>query len=137
MAGGSNVSVRSFCLTLAVHPLDDRCGFRGVCGADDLFPCAPRETMVPVHSAWGYLFPSPAGWGCQYLLGIYYARYFENYNRLYGTLGGVMALMTWLYWAYFIFLAGGELNAELAKARRAELLRGYGPANARSDDRAA
>jgi uncharacterized BrkB/YihY/UPF0761 family membrane protein len=27
-----------------------------------------------------------------------------------------MALMTWLYWAYFIFLAGGELNAELLKA---------------------
>jgi uncharacterized BrkB/YihY/UPF0761 family membrane protein len=26
-----------------------------------------------------------------------------------------MALMTWLYWAYFILLAGGELNAELAK----------------------
>jgi membrane protein len=49
-----------------------------------------------------------------YLLGIYF-RYFENYNRIYGTLGGVMALMTWLYWAYFIFLAGGELNAELLK----------------------
>ena len=27
-----------------------------------------------------------------------------------------MALLTWLYWAYFL-LAGGELNAELAKAR--------------------
>jgi membrane protein len=51
------------------------------------------------------------------LLGIYF-RYFGNYNRTYGTLGGVMALMTWLYWAYFILLAGGELNAELAKARK-------------------
>jgi membrane protein len=53
-----------------------------------------------------------------YLLGIYF-RYFENYNRIYGTLAGVTAFMTWLYWAYFIFLAGGELNAELVKARRA------------------
>jgi membrane protein len=52
--------------------------------------------------------------GLSYLLGIYF-RYFENYNRIYGTLGGVMALMTWLYWAYFILLAGGELNAELTK----------------------
>ncbi|MGA8274206.1 MAG: YihY/virulence factor BrkB family protein [Candidatus Sulfotelmatobacter sp.] len=51
-----------------------------------------------------------------YLLGIYF-RYFENYNRTYGTLGGVLALMTWLYYAYFILLAGGELNAELAKER--------------------
>ncbi len=62
-----------------------------------------------------------AGWmGLSFLLGIYF-RYFENYNRIYGALGGVMALMTWLYWAHFIFLAGGELNAELAKANHAEL----------------
>ena len=62
---------------------------------------------------------SLAGWmGLSALLGIYF-RYFGNYNRIYGTLGGIMALMTWLYWAYFIFLAGGELNAELEKERRA------------------
>ncbi len=48
------------------------------------------------------------------LLGIYF-RHFENYNRIYGTLGGVMALMTWLYWAHFILLAGGALNAQLTK----------------------
>jgi membrane protein len=54
--------------------------------------------------------------GLSVLLRIYF-RYFGNYNRTYGTLAGVMALMTWLYWAYFILLAGGELNAELAKAR--------------------
>jgi membrane protein len=52
--------------------------------------------------------------GLSLLLRIYF-RYFENYNRVYGTLGGIMALMTWLYWAYFILLVGGELNAELAK----------------------
>jgi uncharacterized BrkB/YihY/UPF0761 family membrane protein len=34
----------------------------------------------------------------------------------YGTLAGVMALLTWLYWAYFVLLAGGEINAKLAKA---------------------
>ena len=61
---------------------------------------------------------STACWiGLSYLLGIYF-RYFENYNRTYGTLGGVMALMTWLYWAYFILLAGGEWNAELLKEQK-------------------
>ena len=53
--------------------------------------------------------------GLSYLLRIYF-RYFGNYNRTYGTLAGVMALLTWLYWAYFILLAGGELNAQLIKA---------------------
>ncbi len=56
--------------------------------------------------------------GLTHLLGIYF-HYFANYNRTYGTLGGVMALMTWLYWAYFILLVGCELNAELAKERNA------------------
>jgi membrane protein len=56
--------------------------------------------------------------GLSLLLGIYF-RHFANYNRIYGTLGGLMALMTWLYWAYFIFVVGGQLNAELEKENRA------------------
>jgi membrane protein len=55
--------------------------------------------------------------GLSFLLGIYF-RHFANYNRIYGTLGGLMALMTWLYWAYFIFVVGGQLNAELEKENR-------------------
>jgi len=66
----------------------------------------------------GAVFSVACCMALSYLIGIYF-RYFENYNRIYGTLGGVLALMTWLYWAYFVFLAGGELNAELAKAWRA------------------
>lgn len=81
---------------------------------------------------------STACWiGLSYLLGLYF-RYFGNYNRTYGTLGGVMALMTWLYWAYFILLVGGELNAELIKARNAERLRERdSPASGRRADHAA
>ena len=56
--------------------------------------------------------------GLSLLLGIYF-RHFANYNRIYGTLGGLMALMTWLYWAYFIFVVGGQLNAEREKENRA------------------
>ena len=83
-------------------------------------------------------FFSTACWrGLSYLLGIYF-RYFENYNRTYGTLGGVLALMTWLYYAYFILLAGGELNAELAKARNAVYSReGQEPVSGSIVDRAA
>jgi membrane protein len=49
-----------------------------------------------------------------FLLGIYF-RHFANFNRTYGTLGGLIALMTWLYWTSFALLVGAELNAELAK----------------------
>jgi membrane protein len=81
---------------------------------------------------------STACWiGLSYLLGIYF-RFFENYNRTYGTLGGVVALMTWLYWAYFILLAGGEWNSELLKEQDSERLREKDkPANEAKGERAA
>jgi membrane protein len=68
--------------------------------------------------------------GLSFLLGIYF-RHFANYNRLYGTLGGLMALMTWLYWAYFIVLVGAELNAELAKENRLLAMSDPHPSNSK------
>jgi membrane protein len=52
--------------------------------------------------------------GLSYLLGIYFG-HFANFNRIYGTLAGFIAFMTWLYWTSFALLVGAELNAELAK----------------------
>jgi membrane protein len=52
--------------------------------------------------------------GLSYLLGIYF-RHFANFNKTYGTMGAVVALMVWLYWTDFALLVGAELNAELAK----------------------
>jgi membrane protein len=40
-----------------------------------------------------------------------YAEHFGNYNAAYGSIGGVIVLMTWLYLSGMIFLIGGELNA--------------------------
>jgi membrane protein len=65
----------------------------------------------------GAAFAVASCMGLSYLLAVYF-RYFQNYDRIYGTLGGLMALMTWLYWAYYIVLVGGELNAELRKEDR-------------------
>ena len=58
---------------------------------------------------------SVAVWnGLSYLLGLYF-RHFANFNRTYGTLGGFVAIMVWVYWTSFVLLVGAELNAELAK----------------------
>ena len=51
------------------------------------------------------------------LLGIYF-RHFANYSKIYGTLGGFIAFMTWLQWTSFAFLVGAEMNAEFSKPRR-------------------
>lgn len=42
-----------------------------------------------------------------------YVTHFGAYNRTYGTIGGVIVLLTWMYWSMFAILAGGELNSEL------------------------
>jgi membrane protein len=52
--------------------------------------------------------------GLTFLLGIY-LRHFAYFNLTYGTLSGMIAFMTWLYWSSFALLVGAELNAELAK----------------------
>jgi membrane protein len=58
-----------------------------------------------------------AAWlGLSALLGIYF-RHFANYSRIYGTLGGFIAVMNWLQWTSFAFLVGAELNSELCEAR--------------------
>jgi membrane protein len=40
-----------------------------------------------------------------------YAAHFGSYNVTYGSIGGIIALMTWFYISAFIFLMGGEVNA--------------------------
>jgi len=65
---------------------------------------------------WSWLTPGTAlaavGWLVLCLgFGIYISR-FANYNATYGSLGAVVALLTFVYLASYIFLFGAELNSE-------------------------
>jgi membrane protein len=42
-----------------------------------------------------------------------YVQNFGSYNKTYGTIGGVIVLLTWMYYSMFVLLTGGELAAEL------------------------
>lgn len=44
----------------------------------------------------------------------YYVNNFGNYSRVYGSIGTVIVLLTWLFMLSIITLMGGELNATLA-----------------------
>lgn len=43
----------------------------------------------------------------------WYVSSFASYNETYGSLGGVVVLLMWLYISAFTILLGGELNSEL------------------------
>jgi len=42
-----------------------------------------------------------------------YVTNFANYNATYGAIGGVIVLLTWMYFSMLVFLIGGEINSEL------------------------
>lgn len=48
----------------------------------------------------------------------FYVNNFSNYSRIYGSIGAVIVLMTWLFLLSVITIMGGELNATLAFDRK-------------------
>lgn len=65
---------------------------------------------------WTWLTPGTAltalGWLLLSLAFGFYASRFANYSATYGSIAGVIALLTWTYLSSFIFLFGAELNSE-------------------------
>jgi membrane protein len=63
----------------------------------------------------------------------FYVVNFAGYNRTYGTIGGIIILLMWMWLTMLVLLVGGELNSELhrgtglVKARRPVLLDGRIP----------
>ncbi len=46
-----------------------------------------------------------------------YIDHFNNYNKLYGSIGTLIIILLWMYFNSFILLIGFELNASIEKAK--------------------
>ena len=46
----------------------------------------------------------------------FYVAHFGSYNATYGTIGGIIVLLTWFYVSSLVILVGAELNAEIEHA---------------------
>lgn len=60
----------------------------------------------------GSIFAS-IGWVLTSLGFAYYVNNFSNFAKTYGSLGGIIALLLWLYISSVIIILGGEINATL------------------------
>jgi membrane protein len=89
-------------------------------GLAAVYRFAPNRPDAP----WVWISPGSASATLLWLLaslgfGLYVA-HFGNYNATYGSLGGVVVFLTWLYLSAYIVLMGGELNSELERQQAEE-----------------
>lgn len=60
----------------------------------------------------GAIFTS-IGWIITSTIFSYYVNNFGNYGKTYGSLGGIIVLLIWLYISSIVIIMGGEINATL------------------------
>src|SRR3954471_20221382 len=89
-------AVNMLCAALAYYVLPDvKQQFKFIT------PGSVIGTLVWLVSTWGFSK---------------YAENFGSYNVTYGSIGGVIVLLTWFYISGFIFMMGGEVNAIIEHA---------------------
>lgn len=85
-----------------------------------------KTPRTPIFT-WGALFAAMA-WAAASVAFSLYLTSFSTYNRIYGSIGAVVALLMWFYLAGFSVMMGALINVELdrhhrlVKARRARAL---------------
>jgi membrane protein len=75
------------------------------------------KLLPNVKQKWSHVFVASAIttllWIVATMLFRLYVQNFGSYNKTYGTIGGVIVLLTWMYYSMFVLLVGGELASEL------------------------
>lgn len=76
-------------------------------------PCVKDRKQIKLISALpGGIFTT-LGWLLTSVIFSYYVNNFGNYTVTYGSIGGVIILLVWLYISSIIIVLGGEINATL------------------------
>lgn len=78
-----------------------------------LYQVAPNRRLAWIDVVPGSLF-STAGLMFVSTIFAYYVNNFANYSIVYGSLGAIVVLLTWLFLVSVIVIMGGEVNASLA-----------------------
>lgn len=85
-----------------------------------LYRIIPNRKLSWSEVVPGSLFTT-IGWITSSLLFSLYIDQFGNYSKTYGSLGGIIVLLIWLYWSSIILLLGGEINATLAFSKEGKV----------------
>ena len=75
-----------------------------------------KTPRTPIFT-WGALFAALA-WGAASVAFSAYLSSFNSYNRIYGSIGAVVALLMWFYLAGFSVMLGALINVEFDRYKR-------------------
>ncbi|RQP06064.1 MAG: YihY/virulence factor BrkB family protein [Paracoccus sp. BP8] len=75
-----------------------------------------KTPRTPIFT-WGSLFAALAWAAVSYGFSAYLTS-FNSYNRIYGSIGAVIALLMWFYLGGFTVMLGALINVELSRRRR-------------------
>lgn len=82
-----------------------------------LYWLAPNKKIKCVSVLPGAIFTT-VGWvGVSFIFSIFVDK-FGYYNTTYGSLGGIIVLMSWFYFSGLIIIMGGEINALVGRKKR-------------------
>lgn len=75
-----------------------------------LFRYGPNKKITLIEAMPGAVL-SIFGWILVSVVFSFYTNNFSNYQAIYGSIGGIIALLTWFYLSSWIMLLGCEINA--------------------------
>lgn len=78
---------------------------------------APNAKMKIIDIVPGAALATTA-WVVMSMVFSLYFSIFNGYSVIYGSIGAFIVLMVWLLWSSIVIIAGGELNAMIARRRR-------------------
>ncbi|ANY67245.1 ribonuclease [Paenibacillus sp. BIHB 4019] len=81
-----------------------------------LYWIAPNRRLTIKEVLPGVLFTT-IGWVAASMLFQFYINNFGSYSKTYGSIGGIIILLVWLFITSHIIILGGEMNACLARSR--------------------
>lgn len=83
-----------------------------------LLGAALYKYLPDVRQSWGHVLVASTVatvlWLVVTILFRLYVQHFGAYNKTYGTIGGVIVLLSWMYYSMLAVLVGGELASEIA-----------------------
>jgi membrane protein len=81
-----------------------------------------HKFMPVVIVSWQYIWPgallSAVFFEAAKTIFVYYLNHFSSYDRIYGSVASVIALLVWVYYSAYIFLLGAEFSALLFRLKR-------------------